>query len=69
MKRKIIRNRYSKFTEIIVMDDLLFQHVEILGFVLLGKVSVSFNTLHKRNTTEILLERKSMIELKLKFQN
>ena len=57
MKRKVIMDGYSKFTELIVMDDLLSSHVEILGFVRLAKISVSF-------TTETLFERKSMIELK-----
>ena len=44
-------------TEIIAMD-VLFCHVEILGFVQLAKLSISFNTLLKGNTTEILLEKK-----------
>ena len=59
MKRKIIKDGYSKLTEIIVKDDLLLRHAEILGFVRLAKVSVSFITLLKGSTTEKLFERKS----------
>ena len=40
------------------MDDLLSRHVEILGFVRLAKVSVSFNTLLIGNTQRYYLKEK-----------